>query len=139
MKAYLINLHLLVLRSMSSAKVRVKYRGYISQKMAVSMAFVFHKHILFLMFGWHPRLSIDAYFGNDPPVVKQRLWITPHMFSKLRKRLEFAYRSTGEEATKSAVHDKAKSDKRLKIYTLEPGDRVLVRKAGFTSTHKIAD
>ena len=47
MKAYLINMHLLVPRSRSSAKVKVKYKGYISQKMAVSGAFVFHKHILF--------------------------------------------------------------------------------------------
>ena len=38
-------MHLLVPRS--SAKVKVKYKGYISQKMAVSGAFVFHKHILF--------------------------------------------------------------------------------------------
>ena len=47
MKAYLINMHLLVPRSRSSAKVKVKYKGYISQKMAVLSAFVFHKHILF--------------------------------------------------------------------------------------------
>ena len=47
MKAYLINMHLLVPRSRSSAKVKVKYKGYISQKMAVLGAFVFHKHILF--------------------------------------------------------------------------------------------
>ena len=47
MKAYLINMHLLVPRSRSSAKVKVKHKGYISQKMAVSGAFVFHKHILF--------------------------------------------------------------------------------------------
>ena len=47
MKAYLINIHLLVPRSRSTAKVKVKYKGYISQKMAVSGAFVFHKHILF--------------------------------------------------------------------------------------------
>ena len=45
MKAYLINMHLLVPRS--SAKVKVKYKGYISQKMAVSGTFMFHKHILF--------------------------------------------------------------------------------------------
>ena len=32
MKAYLINMHLLVPRSRSSAKVKVKYKGYISQK-----------------------------------------------------------------------------------------------------------
>ena len=47
MKAYLINTHLLVPRSRSPAKVKVRYKGYISQKMAVSGAFVFHKHILF--------------------------------------------------------------------------------------------
>ena len=47
MKAHLINMHLQVPRSRSSAKVKVKYKGYISQKMAVSGAFVFHKHILF--------------------------------------------------------------------------------------------
>ena len=43
-------MHLLVPRSRSSAKVKVKCKGYISQKMAVSGAFVFHKHILFSMF-----------------------------------------------------------------------------------------
>ena len=47
MKAYLINMHLLVPRSRSSAKVKVTCKGDISQKMAVSWAFVFHKHILF--------------------------------------------------------------------------------------------
>ena len=47
MKAYLINMHLLVPRSRSSAKTKVKYKGYISEKMAISGAFVFHKHILF--------------------------------------------------------------------------------------------
>ena len=40
-------MHLLVPRSRSSAKVKFKYKGYISQKMAVSGAFVFHKHVLF--------------------------------------------------------------------------------------------
>ena len=50
MKAYLINMHLLVPRSRSSAKVKVKYKGYISQKMAVSGAFVIHKHILGFFF-----------------------------------------------------------------------------------------
>ena len=48
MKAHLINTHLLVPRSRSSAKVKVKYKGYISQKMAVSGAFVFHKNIFSL-------------------------------------------------------------------------------------------
>ena len=47
MKAHLINTHLLVPRSRSSAKVKVKYQGHVSQKMGVSGAFVFYKHILF--------------------------------------------------------------------------------------------
>ena len=47
MKAYLIDTHLLVPRS--SAKVKVKYQGHVSQKMGVLGAFVFHKHILFDM------------------------------------------------------------------------------------------
>ena len=38
MKAHLIDTHLLVPRSRSSAKVNVKYQGHISQKMGVSGA-----------------------------------------------------------------------------------------------------
>ena len=47
MKAYFINMHLLVPRSRSSTKVKVKYEGYISQKMVVSGVFMLHKQILF--------------------------------------------------------------------------------------------
>ena len=38
MKAHLIDTHLLVPRSRSSAKVKVKYQGHVSQKMGVSGA-----------------------------------------------------------------------------------------------------
>ena len=47
MKAHLIDTHLLVPRSRSFAKVKVKYQCHVSQKMGVSGALVFHKHILF--------------------------------------------------------------------------------------------
>ena len=47
MKAHLINTHLIVPKSRSFAKVKVKYQGHVSQKMGVSGALVFHKHILF--------------------------------------------------------------------------------------------
>ena len=54
MKAYLIHMHLLLPSSRSSAKIKVKYNGYISQKMAASGAFVFHKHILLkLVIVWY--------------------------------------------------------------------------------------
>ena len=49
MKAHLIDTHLLVSRSRSSAKVKVKYQGHVSQKMGVSGALVSHKHILFII------------------------------------------------------------------------------------------
>ena len=47
MKAHLINTHLLVPRSRSSAKVKVKYQDHFTQKMGVSAALMFHKQILF--------------------------------------------------------------------------------------------
>ena len=47
MKAHLIDTHLLVPGSRSSAKVKVKYQGHVPQKMGVSGAFMFQKHILF--------------------------------------------------------------------------------------------
>ena len=54
MEAHLIDTHLLVPRSRSSAKVKVKYQGHVSQKMDVSGALVLHKHILL---GWQLSFS----------------------------------------------------------------------------------
>ena len=45
MKAHFRDTHLLVPGLKSSAKVKVKYQGHISQKMTVLGALVFHKHI----------------------------------------------------------------------------------------------
>ena len=62
MKAHLIDTHL-VPRSRSSAKVKVKYQGHVSQKMGISGAFMFNKHILFFFFFFlftFSLLSIDA-------------------------------------------------------------------------------
>ena len=67
MKAYLINMHLLVPRSRSSAKVKVKYNSYISQKMVVSGAFVFHKHILFPTDLWQGLLD-DCLTSVEPDI-----------------------------------------------------------------------
>ena len=67
MKAYLINMHLLVPRSRSPAKVKIKYKGYISQKVAISGAFVFHKYILvFFVFFFRHMLKIDAVLLTYP-------------------------------------------------------------------------
>ena len=65
MKAHLIDTHLLVPRSRSSAKVKVKYQGHVSQKMGVSGALVFHKHILFLQY--------NVNLVSIPPMVESRV------------------------------------------------------------------
>ena len=58
MNAHLIDTHLVVPRSRSSAKVKVKYQGHVSQKMGVSGALVFHKqhlvsYIIYIMMSAH--------------------------------------------------------------------------------------
>ena len=51
MKTYLINMHLLVPRSRSSAKVKVKYKGYISQKIGRFWAIcVSQTHLVLFLF-----------------------------------------------------------------------------------------
>ena len=85
MKAYLINMHLLVPRSSSSAKVKVKYKGYISQKMAFSGAFVFHKHILGFFFAVEleePKLAceVKGNFADIKKNVVPVIWFSPGRF-----------------------------------------------------------
>ena len=71
MKAYLINMHLLVPRSRSSAKLKVKYKGYISQKNGRLGAFMFHKCILFFLGGnessWQTGITSGHGDDEDPP------------------------------------------------------------------------
>ena len=65
MKAHLIDTHLLVPRSRSSTKVRVKYQGQVSQKMGVSGAVVFHKDILFYHHFQHRPTAILLLIANS--------------------------------------------------------------------------
>ena len=70
MKAHLIDTHLLVQRSRSPAKVKVKYQDHVSEKMGVSGVLVFHKHILFFFFLYIPILPCQndgsyIYNGTD--------------------------------------------------------------------------
>ena len=64
MKAYLINMHLLLPRSRTSANIKVKYKGYISKKMAVSGAFAFHKHILLCFVSQIPDYQGKEWIGR---------------------------------------------------------------------------
>ena len=74
MKAHLIVTHLLVPRSKSSAKVKVKYQGHVPQEMGVSEALVFHKHIFFyscrIVTTGNVFLSVFLLISNEEIVAK---------------------------------------------------------------------
>ena len=92
----------------------------------------------FLMFARHPRLAVDAYLGLQSPeenaVVSQ-----DHYVTKLKKRLQFAYKVASREAEKAAERHKANYDYRVREATLDIGDRVLARHVAFKGRHKISD
>ena len=90
MKAHLIDTHLLVPRSRSSAKVLVKYQGHVSQKMGVSGALVFHKHILFY-------LSLQA--KKEESGSKEKASIEDSAFEALEKDFQDVSMLIGESNT----------------------------------------
>lgn len=53
----------------------------------------------FLMFGRHPRLAVDAYLGIESPE-SPSVFSKEHYATKLKKRLEFAYKIASGEAKK---------------------------------------
>ena len=91
----------------------------------------------FLMFGRHPRLAIDAYLGLNSP--EESISSREHYVTKLKKRLQFAYKIASKEAQKSAERHKARYDLKVREATLSIGDRVLVRQVGLKGKHKLAD
>lgn len=57
----------------------------------------------------------------------------------LKARLEESYRIATHNASKSAMRNKDRFDKRVKESTLEVGDKVLVRNVRIRGKHKLAD
>ena len=92
----------------------------------------------FLMFGRHPRLAVDAYLGisktEEYEIVSQ-----DHYATKLKKRLQFAYKVASKEAEKSSQRHKSNYDLKVREATLDIGDRVLIRQVAFKGRHKISD
>ena len=82
----------------------------------------------YLMFGWHTRLSVDAFLRIEPGNTGKSDHQT--YARKLRERLQYAYRVTSEKSEKSGSKDKELYDRRVKESKLEIGDRILVRKVG---------
>ena len=91
----------------------------------------------FLMFGRHPRLSIDAFLGLSPDPLSARQ--QTEYARKLRERLAFAYRAAEKAAKKSSAKHKASYDIKVRHSTLQEGDRVLVKNVGLRGKRKIAD
>ncbi|XP_021341186.1 uncharacterized protein LOC110442077 [Mizuhopecten yessoensis] len=89
------------------------------------------------MFGWHPRLSVDAFLGTDP--CEQGAADHTSYVSKLRERMKYAYKVAGTEAAKVSARNKNRYDRSVRETKLEIGDRVLVRKVGLKGKNKLAD
>ena len=92
----------------------------------------------YLMFGRHPRLAVDAYLGLKSPE-QSEVRSKEHYATKLKKRLQFAYKVASNEAGKSTERHRRNYDLKVREATLDVGDRVLVRKVGFRGKHKLAD
>ncbi|KAL5004610.1 hypothetical protein ScPMuIL_018066, partial [Solemya velum] len=91
----------------------------------------------YLMFGWHPRLAIDAFLGISSPAEKASS--RSSYAKKLRKRLDFAYKMAATEAKKNTSRYKKNYDLKVRDSVLEVGDRVLVRNVGLKGKNKLAD
>lgn len=91
----------------------------------------------FLMFGWHPRLPVDAYLGTDPS--EEHTGNQSSYASKLHQRLQLAYRRAAEEAGKMAAKNKSIYDQKVKHTRLDVGDQVLIRNVGLKGTNKLTD
>ncbi|XP_052227466.1 uncharacterized protein LOC127842158 [Dreissena polymorpha] len=91
----------------------------------------------FLMFGWHPRLPVDAYLGTTPGNDGEACHSA--YILKLQERLKFAYRVAGEYAKKRAAQNKALYDSKVKENQICINDLVLVRQVNLQGRHKLAD
>ncbi|KAL1258008.1 hypothetical protein QQF64_011252 [Cirrhinus molitorella] len=90
-----------------------------------------------LMFGRQPRLPVDLAFGlpAEKPVHESH----SKYVKNLKARLEESYRIATYNASKSAMRNKDRFDKRVRESTFDVGDKVLVRNVRIRGKHKLAD
>ncbi len=91
----------------------------------------------YLLFGWHPRLAVDAYLGVDN--VADSSGSRESYVIKLKKRLDYAYKVASEAAKKNSARYKTQYDSKVRESTLEVGDRILIRNVSIRGKHKLAD
>ena len=92
----------------------------------------------YLMFGWHPKLAIDAFLNLDHQVPDKPLSHQNYV-DKLKKRLNFAYSVARSNVQKNSSRHKDNYDSKVRFSKLEIGDRVLVRLVAKTGKCKLSD
>ena len=82
----------------------------------------------FLMFGWHPRLALDAFLGvaSDSPVKDHITYV-----SSLEKRLKFAYKTAANVAEKASKRHKTRYDLRIRHSNLQKGGQSFAEESRF--------
>lgn len=80
------------------------------------------------MYGRQPNLPIDVAFGLSPE--GQRKVTHSEYVKKLRDMLEESYRLAVEHSDKTALRNKQRYDLKVREFTLQVGDRVLVKNVG---------
>ena len=91
----------------------------------------------YLMFGWHPRIPVDACLGTfqrDDQASDHKTYA-----ARVRQRLEYAYRSAAAEASRQSSKSEAAYNQRVRDSRLDVGDTVLVRNVGLQGKQKLAD
>lgn len=90
----------------------------------------------FLMFGRHPRLSVDLLLGIEH-TEEERSY--PKYVSDLREKLTSAYRLASAKIAEAQKAQKSHYDLKTRGAVVEVGDRVLVRNVKIRGKHKLAD
>lgn len=91
----------------------------------------------FLMFGWHPRLPIDAFLGVNSEIGSSK---SHESYAKqLERRLQFAYKTAAKSAEKASRRHKTRYDLRVRNSVLKSGDRVLLKNIHIRGKQKLAN
>nr|XP_054775539.1 uncharacterized protein LOC129284041 [Lytechinus pictus] len=91
----------------------------------------------YLMYGRHPRLPIDIFLGLDAQ--GEDIASAPDYVTKLRDRLDYAYKVASERNDQAGAKNKGRYDQKLKENKIEVGDRVLVKIKGVKGKNKLGD
>ena len=91
------------------------------------------------MFGWHPKLAINAILNLDNSDVSGKPISHLNYAEILEERLQFAYKVARSNVEKNSLRPKQNYDNKVRFSKLVIGDRVLVRLLAKTGKCKLSD